>query len=144
MFNKYRFTWNDGNDRELLFYSNSKRTRGGVMHRAWVAGDIPRLDDCKSDWQEYKRNNGKLLGRMVYSIPSSKRALERYCGQNCLRKLWDRIDSLPFVDLGRACSWGNPFAWPDEPERTELEDPEELLETIRLARKMQKEENNKE
>ena len=140
MFKDYVFAWRDGNQNKFLrFYFRTRKTRGGVMHQAWVNDEIPRLDDKTVCWRERLRNDVKLSRRMVYSIPSSKRVLERYCGQNCLRRLWDRLDALPFVDLGRACSWGNPFAWPDEPDMNELDDPDEMLETIKLKRKAKEE-----
>jgi hypothetical protein len=130
MFRKYEFRDSDGVG--VDFFVHSKKTRNGFMHRACVIGPLPRLDEKDNDWDRYRRNEDILSKKRVAKVSYINRTWESYPGQTCLRKLWDQLAELDFVDMSEI-SEVNPFdSSRAEPEGWDMFDPEELFGRFRL------------
>ena len=131
MFKKYVFEWKEGKEkRSVDFYVHSKGTRGGFMHRACCIGPLPRLDDQKNDWAEYRANEDKLFSKRVAKVSYCNRTWECWPGQDCLAHLWDQLAKLKFMDMGRICA-GNPFKAETEPKNEYLPEPDELFDNFK-------------
>lgn len=127
MFKKYRMTWKeqDGNDVDVDFFVNSKKTRDGFMHRACVVGLLPRLDDTGNNYVKFRDNEAKLRKKRICKLSYCNRTWEYWPGQECLKRLWDSLDKLGFVDMARI-ALGNPFA-NAEPDHEDLYEADEMF-----------------
>ena len=129
MFKQYRFSWEDrsGNAHTLDFFVHSKKTRKGFLHRACMIGEVPRTDDIDHDWSEYKANEDKLFKKRFCRVPYCNRTWEAWPGHDCLKRLWEQVAVLKFVDLSEVVQT-NPFSGDAEPEHTDLREADELFE----------------
>lgn len=127
MFKKYVLEWKDGDaERSVDFFVHSRKTRNGFQRRACCIGPLPRLDSMDKDWSTYRANEDKLFKKRVHKIGYSNRTWECYGGQECLSSLWEQLAKLSFVDMREICKT-NPFRSNEEPEHTDLEEPDELF-----------------
>ena len=127
MFKKYRFWWNsgDGNDHSLDFFVHSRKTRNGFMHEACFLGTPPRLDGIDARYGDYNDNEDKLFKARYTKVSFCNRTWESWPGQDCLKRLWKKLESLKFVDMSEVCK-ENPFESDKEPAHDDLWEPEDL------------------
>jgi len=121
MFKRYKMhlsSCNGGSYVVDFFVQMKKRRDGRFFYRATAIGDIPRLDSTRQDLGSFAENSGKLDRASMCSCEVwGENAPERWHGQNCLVKLWNRIASLKFVALSTGKC---PFASDVEPKHENI------------------------
>lgn len=121
MFKKYILK---DEDRNLLFFVHSKKTRNGFCHEACCIG-LPR----QSKETEELVNVEDLFKRRYAKVNYLNRTWESWPGQTVLTRLWEKLEELkekyPFFGSG------NPFAG-DEPVHEDLPEPDELFDRFKV------------
>ena len=131
MFKLYKFDWKDGmgGGATAEFYAHSRRTQNGFLHEACVIGILPRLDFKSESWADRRRNDGKIMKKRLAKVSYSNRTWELFSGQTVLKKLWNQLDELEFIDMSKIRP-ENPFK-KEEPEHEDLIDPVELFDRFK-------------
>lgn len=128
MFKKYKMSWKcqEGDEVEVDFFVNRKKTKNGFMHRACVIGQLPRLDDTETNWQRYRQDDEKLNKKRICKLSYCNRTWEEWPGKECLKRLWEGLDKLNFLDMARI-ALGNPFGNNAEPCHEDIDEADEIF-----------------
>jgi len=128
MFKRYRFSWFGGGQIHAVWvYFYSKMVRKSLWHRAAIVGELPRRDGTKNDHDRYEANSAKLDSlRMFRSVPSRYRVFDKWEGQRCLFRMWQRLERLSFLKM-RMISETSPFGSDEEPKCEILVEPDDIF-----------------
>lgn len=130
MFKKYSMQWScRGCKKQVDFYVNVRNRRaGGFYYRAVVVGELPRLDGEKRDFARYKANSAKLEKfRRCKCEPAIKTGnMEKWPGQECLVKLWERLSGLGFLNMYEIAIQC-PFSFESEPDHEDIVEADVLF-----------------